>query len=87
MKKMGGHIKRVQCGFFNNNAKRSNYPVFNPLDDLVKYKRCRVEDMVDIEEGEEVALIITAVDGAHHYGDLMKAVNNNSRKVSFCYFE
>ena len=87
MKKMGGHIKRVQCGFFNNNAKRSNYPVFNPLDDSVKHKRCRVEDMVDIEEGEKVALIITAVDGAHHYRDLMKAVNNNSRKVSFCYFE
>ena len=42
MIQMGKQIKQVQHGFFNNNANRSssNYQIFDPLDDLVKYKRC-----------------------------------------------
>ena len=57
MIQMGKQIKRVQHGFFNNNANRSssNYQIFDPLDDLVKYKRCRVEDMVDtLKKGKKL---------------------------------
>mmetsp|Transcript_4248 Transcript_4248/g.6527 ORF Transcript_4248/g.6527 Transcript_4248/m.6527 type:complete len:95 (-) Transcript_4248:796-1080(-) len=71
-------MKRIQHGFFNNNAKRSSYPIFDPLEDLVKYKRCRVEDMIDIEEGEEVAIIISAVDGAHHYFDIIAGFQDDT---------
>jgi len=83
MKEMGGQMKRIQHGFFNNNAKRSSYPIFDPLEDLVKYKRCRVEDMIDIEEGEEVAIIISAVDGAHHYFDIIAGFQDDTLNVSF----
>ena len=83
MKFMRRQMKRVQHGFFNNNANRSSYPIFYPLDDLVKYKRCRIEDMVDIEEGEEVAVIISAVDGALHYFDIMEGVQDDTLNVSF----